>query len=116
MELLRNERKLKLSVTPIYKVDQVSFKLCYLNARSLHKHINDVRHDLNFTNTDINIFSETRSISSDSNTMYDIDGYSLFRNDGQSLNSRPFGGMMVFSRVEFLPGFPCCHNVKGKWQ
>ncbi|CAB4022534.1 Hypothetical predicted protein, partial [Paramuricea clavata] len=60
MEHLRNERVLKLSVTPIYKTDQVSFKLCYLNARSLHKHIDDIRHDFNFANTDINIFSETR--------------------------------------------------------
>ena len=79
----------------------------------LHKHINDVRHDLNFTNTDINIFSETRFISSDNDTMYDIDGYNLFRNDGHSLTSRPFGGMAVFSRVEFLPGYPCCQNVNG---
>jgi hypothetical protein len=46
IEHLRNERVLKLSVTPIYKTNQVSFKLCYLNARSLHKHIDDIRHDL----------------------------------------------------------------------
>ena len=45
--------------------------------------------------------------------MYDIDGYNLFRNDGYSLTSRPFGGMAVFSRVEFLPGYPCCQNVNG---
>ena len=113
MELLRNERKLELSVTPIYKTNQVSFKLCYLNARSLHKHIDDVRHDLNFTNTDINIFSETRFSSTDNDIMYNIDGYTLFRNDRLSLTSRPFGGMAVFSRVEFLPGYPCCRNVNG---
>ena len=113
MELLRNELKLKLSVTPIYKTNQVTFKICYLNARSLHKHIDDVRHDLNFTNTDINIFSETRCLTSDNDITYDIDGYSLFRNDSQSLTSRPFGGMAVFSRVEFLPGYPCCRNVNG---
>ena len=65
MELLRNEHKLELSVTPIYKTNQLSFKLCYLNARSLHKHIDDVWHDLNVTNTDINIFSETRFSSTD---------------------------------------------------
>ncbi len=57
MELLRTERAMKLSITPLYKMDQISFKLCYLNARSLHKHIDDVRHDLNFTNADISIFS-----------------------------------------------------------
>ena len=37
-ELLRNEHKLELSVTPIYKTNQVSFELPYLNAQSLHKH------------------------------------------------------------------------------
>ena len=45
--------------------------------------------------------------------MYDIDGYNLFRNDGHSLTSRPFGGMAVFSGVEFLPGYPCRQNVNG---
>ena len=113
MELLRKERALKLSVTPIYKTDQVSFKLCYLNARSLHKHIDDVRYDLNFTSTDINILSETRFLRSDSDIMYEIDGYTLFRNDHHSLTSRPFGGMAVFSRVEFLPGYPHSYNING---
>ena len=50
--------------------DEVSFKLCYLNARSLHKHIDDIRKDLNYTNTDINIISETRFINSDEDTEY----------------------------------------------
>ena len=59
MEFLRNERKLELSITPIYKTNQVYFKLCYLNAQSLHTHIDDVRQDLNFTNIEINIFSGT---------------------------------------------------------
>ena len=45
--------------------------------------------------------------------MYDIDGYNLFRNDSQLLTPRPFGGMAVFSRVEFLPEYPYCLNVKG---
>jgi ATP-dependent DNA helicase PIF1 len=113
MEMLSKERALKLSVTPIYQINQVSFKLCYLNTRSLHKHIDDVRHELNFTNTDINIFSETRIMTSDDNIMYEIDGYTLFRNDGHCSTSRPFGGMAVFSRVEFLPGYPLCRNING---
>ena len=72
----------------------------------------NVQHVLNFTNTDINIFSETQCLTSNNDITYDINGYSLFRNDSQSLTSRPFGGI---SRVEFLPGYPnpCCHNVNG---
>ena len=111
--MLRNEHKLELSVTRIYKTNQVSFKICYRNAWSLHKHIDDIQHDLNFTNTDINIFSETRFINSDNDIRYDIDGYNLFRNDSQSLTSRPFGGMAVLVQVEFLPGYRCCQNVNG---
>ena len=113
MELLRKERQLKLSITPIYKTNQVLFKLCYLNTRSLHKHIKDVRHDLNFTSTYINIFSETRCMSSDNDNMYDIEDYTIFRNDCHSMPSRPFGGTAVFSRVEFLPGYPLCQNING---
>ena len=37
----------------------------------------------------------------------------IFRTDGVSSTSRPFGGMAVFSRVEFLPGYPRCHNING---
>jgi DNA replication protein DnaC len=105
MELLRNERALELNITPMYNIDKVAFKLCYLNTRSLHKHIDDIRHDFNFKNTDINIFSETRFMRSDSDNMYHIDNYNLFRNDGHMLTSRPPGGMAVYSRVDLLPGF-----------
>ena len=39
--------------------------------------------------------------------MYTIDGYSLFRNDGQSNNTtRPSGGTAVYSRIQFIPGHP----------
>ena len=114
MTSLRTNRCLKLSVSPIYNLDQVSFKICFLNARSLHRHIDDVRHDLNYTSTDINIFAETRSISSDNDNMYAIDGYTLFRNDDQlSVISRPYGGTAVFSRVDFMPGYPHAHNTNG---
>ena len=114
METLRNERKLNLCVTPIYKTSQISFKLCYLNVRSLHKHIEDVRYDSNFTSTDVNIFSETRCMNSDDDGMYGLDGYTLFRNDSQSsINSRPYGGMALYSRVEFIPEYPRCCNYNG---
>jgi endonuclease/exonuclease/phosphatase (EEP) superfamily protein YafD len=52
-------------------------------------------------------------MNSDYDDMYNIDGYTLFRNDGVSSTSRSFGGMAVFSRVEFLPGYPRCHNING---
>ena len=36
MQHLRTEGQLSLSINPIYKVSQISFKVSFLNARSLH--------------------------------------------------------------------------------
>ena len=54
MKRLRNSG-LSLSVSPLYTKTSVSLKIYYLNARSLHKHIDDIRKDLNYSNTDISI-------------------------------------------------------------
>ena len=114
MERLRTDAKLSLSVTPVYSTDEVSFKLCYLNARSLHKHIDDIRKDLNYTNTDINIISETRFINSDEDTEYELQGYELFRNDSHApAITRPVGGTAVYSRIPYFPGYPYSQNING---
>ena len=86
----------------------------FLNARSLHKHIDDVRKDLNYSSTDVNIFAETRYARSDNNDIYAIDGYRLFRNDSPStFCMRPYVGTAVYSRVDYYPGYPCCRNTNG---
>ena len=72
MEMLRTERNLKLCFTPLYMLDHSDLKVCYLNAQSLHKHIEDVPKDINYSSTDILIFTETRFNSLDPN---EIDGY-----------------------------------------
>ena len=101
-------------VSPVYKADQVSFKLCFWNARSLHKHIDDVRKDLNYSSTDVNIFAEKRYACSDNNDIYAIDGYSLFRNDSPSTcGIRPYVGTAVYSPVDYDPGYPYCGNTNG---
>jgi hypothetical protein len=105
----RTEGHLDLCITPIYQTDQIPFKLCFLNARSLHRHI-DVRKDLNYSSTDICIFSETRFNHSDRDSMYVINGYSLFRNDSHSThNTRPYGCTAVYIHIAFIPG--CIHTV-----
>ena len=58
MDSLRDEGKLSLSVTPGYNVSQISYKACFLNAQSLHRHIEDIRKDLNYSSTDVNIFQK----------------------------------------------------------
>ena len=70
MYRLRTEGQLSLSITPLYKASETTFKVCFLSARSLHKHIKDVRSDLNYSSTDVNIFSETRFCQFDSNDLY----------------------------------------------
>lgn len=117
MDRLRVEGQLSLSVTPVYNASQISFKMCFLNARSLHRHIEDVRKDLNYSATDVNIFSETRFSHFDCDNLYLIkdEQYTLFRNDAPSRNSqntciRPFGGTAVYSRLDYYPGYPYCSN------
>lgn len=56
MKYLRTEGKLELCISPVYNAHERAIKVCFLNARSLHKHIDDVRADLNYLKTDINIF------------------------------------------------------------
>ena len=114
MKRLRTNGRLKLSVSPLYTVTGCVFKLFLLNARSLHRHI-DVRKDLNYSNTDLSLFSDTRFSHLDNENMYKINGYVLFRNDSQSttVNSRPYGGTAVYSKVDFSPGYPYCQNING---
>ena len=66
---------------PLNHITDSRLKLCYLNAKSVHKHIQDLRKDLNYSSSDINILAETRFNSQDPNDMYDISGYNLFQND-----------------------------------
>ena len=42
MQQLRTDRKLELCFTPLYNFDETHLTVCFLNARSLHKHIEDV--------------------------------------------------------------------------
>ena len=113
MELLRNECKLNLCFTPLYMLENTDLKICYLNARSLHKHINDVRKDINYLSADILIFTETRFSPHDPDEMYPIEGYELFRNDDISNVNRPYHGTAVYSKVTMLNGYPCARNCHG---
>jgi hypothetical protein len=96
-------------------LDHSDLKVCSLNARSLHKHIEDVRKDINYSSTDIVIFTETRFSPLDSDEMYNINGYRLFRNDTSQFSGpgRPYGGTAVYSRITLKEGYPRSHNISG---
>ena len=53
---LRTEANLNLCLIAIYNTDQIALKVCYLNARSLHWHIEDIQNDLNYLSTVVSIF------------------------------------------------------------
>ena len=48
MKTLRTENNMKLCFTPLYMLNHSDLKVCYLNGRSLHKHVEDVRKDINY--------------------------------------------------------------------
>ena len=115
MERLRTSARLKLCISPLYEITGSVLKLCYLNAMSVHKHIQDLCNDLNYLSADINIFAETRFSLQDTDEMYYIPGYELFRNDNSNSSnaSRPYGGTAVYSKIPYLTGYPCCNNIHG---
>lgn len=111
---LRAESSLQITMSPPPKQTNPSIQLCFLNARSLHRHMNDVQCDLYYISSDVCMFVETGFCQSDMDDMYAIDGFTLFRNDGQSQGAnRPYGGTAIYSRLEFLLHFPCQHNRNG---
>ena len=56
MERLRTSARLKICISPLYEITGSVLKLCYLNARSVHKHIQDLCHDLNYLSADFFFF------------------------------------------------------------
>ena len=87
MQLLRNEYKLDLCFTPLEMLNDTDLEICYLNAKSLHKHIDDVRKDINYSSADILIFTEMRFSPHDPDEMYAIEDFELFRNDEKCKSS-----------------------------
>ena len=114
---LRTQRSLELCYTPLYLLNLSDFKICHLNARSLHKHINDVRKDFNYISCDIAIFTETRFSPHDDDEVYAINGFQLFMNDdlmsNQPNNRQPYHGTAVYSKLPFVEGFPYSNNING---
>ena len=83
---------------------------------TLHiKHIEDVRKDVNYSSTDILVFRETRFSPLDPDDIYNINGYTLFRNGSSdsSGSGRPCGRTAVYSRIPLRDGYPFAHNIDG---
>ena len=102
MNRLRTVGYLDLCVQFLGDISTEYTKIVFLNARSLHKHLDDVRGDINLKVAEVNITAESRLWVFDRDEKFEVDGFSLFRNDEQthvhSCRQRPHGGTAVYIR------------------
>ncbi|XP_078380050.1 uncharacterized protein LOC144662996 [Oculina patagonica] len=117
MQRLRTAAYLQPSIISLADIAENFVKIVFLNARSLHKHISDVKNDFNVKAADINIFVETRLWVFDQNDKFEINDFSLFRNDAlfdrQLHTQRPFYGTAVYTRAQCYDEYPKCQNMHG---
>ncbi len=104
MTRLKQEATLNSHIPFLYKDTIGSFKILFQNVRSLHLHVADVASDYNVKASDINMFVETALCSNDSNDLYQIPSFQLFRNDFVTDATRtPYGtAVYVKENVQLL--------------
>ena len=97
LDYLQKEKPLQLCYTPVYNLEGL-MKCVFLNTRSLHKHISDVKSSHNIRDADLVILAETQLKSSDVNNDYQLEGHKhIFRNDQTySGRTRPAHGIMAY--------------------
>ena len=104
MAQLRSDRKLSLSIQLPYAYSNTHTQIAFLNARSLHKHIADVRHDFGLMACDVCTFCETRVMLSDivdNANSYNLPDYALSLYEGSVFSeeagvcSRSYYGIAV---------------------
>ena len=70
--------------------------ILFQNVRSLHLHIDDVRSDYNIQKADVNIFVESKLCLSDRDDTYQLNEFTLYRNDYSQSNIRTCYGTAVY--------------------
>ena len=79
---------------------------CFLNTRSLYKHIENVKANYNICASDVFFLTETRLVHSDDNKKYEIPGFEVSCRNDQLCNSatRPPHGLIsyVIDTVQIL--------------
>ena len=98
MNRLRNDAAMTLSYVCPRDLSCDHIKVAYLNTRSLHAHINDVRSDHNLKDMDIFVISESRLYPNESDDSYHIDNFEMYRNDQKSYTgqNRPPHGIVAY--------------------
>ena len=99
MTQLRSERQMAISIYQPYLHLATSYQLCFLNTRSLHKHIDCIRNDRFLTACDLLMFCETRTSSTDHHDFYRIDEFNshLFHRVSKNV-LRSHYGLALYSK------------------
>ena len=101
MQRLRTEAALKLSYTPLYKIDPSKIKLAFNNARSLHKHFKDVQFEPNMLSADVVGFAESRLCTRDEDVHFALNRFKLVRLDELAPETRPHQGLALYMKEHF---------------
>ena len=96
MNRLRTEASLVSMAKLPTKNSSLTKTIIFLNVRSLHLHIDDVRSDYNIQKADVNIFAETRLCKADYDVLYSIKGFELYRNDHDHSHTRSCYGSAIY--------------------
>ena len=113
MQQLWTDRKLSLSLQFPYALSSTHSQIAFLNTRSLHKHIDEVKHDFGLLACDVCTFCETRLMLTDihKNTdRYNLTDYTLSAYEGSvfsddSRETRSHYGLAVYSRLQVERSF-----------
>lgn len=113
MDRLRQTAKLQIPFDFFYNEKAGTYKMLYINVRSLHKHIADIRNDYNICASDLTILAETRIDNYDDYTFYDIDKFfTFFNNADKKARRRPSHGTAVYTKYPFLQKHPKVENER----
>ena len=91
MQRLRTQASLEL--TPLCKIDPSRIKLAFNNARSLHKHFEDVQFEPNVLSADVIGFAESRLCTRDEDVNFALNRFRLVRLDEAAHEIRPHHGL-----------------------
>jgi hypothetical protein len=98
MSRLRQDAPITLCYTTLYKIESNLIKISFINARSLNKHIHEIRADHNLIESDILGVAETWLTNQDQNENLVLQGHEMYRKDSNAGvgNSRPHRGIVLY--------------------
>ena len=96
MQRFGTEASLELSYTPLYKIDPSRIKLAFNNARSLHKHFEDVQFEPHVLSADVIGFAESRLCTRDEDVNFALNRFRLVRLDEAAHETRPHHGLALY--------------------